>query len=67
MDYGTGVRLHRPFTQAVEAVTTALQDQGFGVLTTVDARATPREKIGAELEDHRILGARSPALDTLRG
>ncbi|MFJ6773744.1 DUF302 domain-containing protein [Kitasatospora sp. NPDC091257] len=62
MDYGLGVRLDRPFAQAVEAVTAALKEQGFGVLTTIDVRATLREKIGAEIEDYLILGACNPAL-----
>ncbi|MFG2916991.1 DUF302 domain-containing protein [Kitasatospora sp. NPDC048298] len=62
MDYGLGVRLDRPFAQAVEAVTAALREQGFGVLTTIDVRATLREKIGAEIEDYLILGACNPAL-----
>ncbi|MGW3071634.1 DUF302 domain-containing protein [Kitasatospora sp. NPDC001132] len=62
MDYGLGVRLDRPFAQAVEAVTAALREQGFGVLTTIDVRATLREKTGAEIEDYLILGACNPAL-----
>ncbi|MBV2155369.1 DUF302 domain-containing protein [Kitasatospora sp. SUK 42] len=62
MDYGLGVRLDRPFPQAVEAVTAALKEQGFGVLTTIDVRATLREKLGEELEDYLILGACNPGL-----
>ncbi|MFJ8622738.1 DUF302 domain-containing protein [Kitasatospora sp. NPDC093550] len=62
MDYGIGVRLDQPFAQAVEAVTAALQEHGFGVLTSIDVRATLREKIGAEIEDYLILGACNPAL-----
>ncbi|MFD8080866.1 DUF302 domain-containing protein [Kitasatospora sp. NPDC059722] len=62
MDYGFGVRLGRPFAEAVEAVTAALKEQGFGVLTTIDIRATLREKIGEEVEDYVILGACNPSL-----
>ncbi|MEU9043657.1 MULTISPECIES: DUF302 domain-containing protein [unclassified Kitasatospora] len=62
MDYGIGVRLDRPYAQTVEAVTAALKEQGFGILTTIDVRATLREKIGAEIEDYLILGACNPAL-----
>ncbi|MER7768365.1 DUF302 domain-containing protein [Kitasatospora sp. NPDC096140] len=62
MDYGIGVRLDRPFAQTVEAVTAALKEQGFGILTTIDVRATLREKIDAEIEDYLILGACNPAL-----
>ncbi|WP_031071753.1 DUF302 domain-containing protein [Streptomyces sp. NRRL WC-3742] len=62
MDYGLGVRLHQPFRPTVDAVTAALKEQGFGVLTTIDVRATLREKIGEEIEDYLILGACNPAL-----
>ncbi|MFI9321962.1 DUF302 domain-containing protein [Kitasatospora aureofaciens] len=62
MDYGLGVRLDRPFQQAVTDVTAALKEQGFGVLTTVDVRATLHDKLGEELEDYLILGACNPSL-----
>ncbi|MFI9161242.1 DUF302 domain-containing protein [Kitasatospora aureofaciens] len=62
MDYGLGVRLDRPFQQAVADVTAALNEQGFGVLTTVDVRATLHDKLGEELEDYLILGACNPSL-----
>ncbi|MFH8381747.1 DUF302 domain-containing protein [Kitasatospora sp. NPDC018058] len=62
MDYGLGVRLDRPFRQTVEAVTAALKEQGFGVLTTIDVQATMREKLGEELEEYLILGTCNPAL-----
>ncbi|MFH9353317.1 DUF302 domain-containing protein [Kitasatospora sp. NPDC017646] len=62
MDYGLGVRLDRPFQQVVADVTAALKEQGFGVLTTIDVRATLHEKLGEELEDYLILGACNPAL-----
>ncbi|MFD8704026.1 DUF302 domain-containing protein [Kitasatospora sp. NPDC059648] len=62
MDYGLGVRLDRPFQQAVADVTAALKEQGFGVLTTIDVRATLHEKLGEELEDYLVLGACNPAL-----
>ncbi len=62
MDYGLGIRLDRPFQQTVESVTAALKEQGFGVLTTIDVRATLSEKLGEEVEDYLILGACNPAL-----
>lgn len=40
MDYAMTVTLGLPYDQAVPAVKQALQEQGFGVLTEIDARAT---------------------------
>jgi len=62
MGYGMTIRLHAPFAETVEQVRAALQEQGFGVLTEIDVRATLREKLGEELEDYIILGACNPPL-----
>jgi uncharacterized protein (DUF302 family) len=62
MDYGMTIRLRAPFAETVERVRTALKDEGFGVLTEIDVRATLREKLGEEMEDYLILGACNPPL-----
>jgi uncharacterized protein (DUF302 family) len=72
MSYGIDLRLPAPFGSAVSRIRAALQEQGFGVLTEIDVRATLRAKLGAEMEDYLILGACNPtlaqrALDTDRG
>jgi uncharacterized protein (DUF302 family) len=62
MDIGLTARLHTSFPEAVEQTKEALREQGFGVLTEIDVRATLREKIGEEVEDYVILGACNPRL-----
>lgn len=60
--YGFGTALDVPLPEAIERTKAALQERGFGVLTTIDVQATLREKLGAEFEPYVILGACNPSL-----
>jgi uncharacterized protein (DUF302 family) len=62
MNYGTSIRLQTPFAETADRVRRALKEQGFGVLTEIDVRATLREKLGEDMEDYLILGACNPPL-----
>lgn len=55
-------RVTAPFGETVLQVRKALAEQGFGVLTEIDARAVLQEKLGVAMEDYRILGACHPML-----
>ena len=62
MSYTFGVTVPRGHGEALEATRRALQEQGFGILTEIDLAATLKEKIGAEIPAHVILGACRPPL-----
>jgi uncharacterized protein (DUF302 family) len=61
--YGYTTRLNEPFTPSVvDRVRSALKDQGFGVLTEIDVKATMHDKLEVDMEDYLILGACNPPL-----
>lgn len=47
---------------AIGRVTEALKTEGFGVITTIDVKATLKQKINADFRRYTILGACNPAL-----
>lgn len=60
--YTITTTLNRPYDLAVGAVRAALGDQGFGVLTEIDLKATLKEKLDVDIEPQIILGACRPPL-----
>ena len=46
--YGFGTRLNVPYAEAINRVKAALKDQGFGVLTEIDVKATMQAKLGVQ-------------------
>jgi len=61
-DYAFRARLDVPYEEALERIETALEAEGFGILTSVDMKSTLKEKLGAEFRKYRILGVCNPPL-----
>ncbi|MES2094406.1 MAG: DUF302 domain-containing protein [Actinomycetota bacterium] len=66
MNYAHTITVPLPYTEAVAKVRQELANQGFGVLTEIDVRATFEAKLGSDsarsLGDYVILGACNPLL-----
>jgi uncharacterized protein (DUF302 family) len=60
--YGLKVALDVPFETALTRVMSALKEQGFGVLTTIDVQQTLKAKLDRDFRKYVILGACNPPL-----
>ncbi len=56
-DYAIEVTTHRSFDEAIQRVTELLGEEGFGVLTEIDVKATMKKKLDRDFVPYRILGA----------
>ena len=60
--YAYYTKLALSFEQTLDKVTAALKEQGFGVLTEIDVKATLKKKLDADFRKYVILGACNPPL-----
>ncbi len=61
-DYGFRKQVDYSYEEAIEKITAALKEQGFGVLTTVDMKATFKKKLDIDTRQYILLGACNPVL-----
>jgi uncharacterized protein (DUF302 family) len=60
MNYFTTKTIDGEFDAVIAKVTAALKEIGFGIITTIDVKATLKEKIDADFKPYTILGACNP-------
>ncbi|MGD8456058.1 MAG: DUF302 domain-containing protein [Anaerolineales bacterium] len=61
-DISFQVQLTDDFETAIIKVTDALQEEGFGVITEIDVKATLKKMLNEDFHPYIILGAANPAL-----
>jgi uncharacterized protein (DUF302 family) len=61
MNYSFSKTTGMTFDAAVERVTDELKKEGFGVITSIDVKATMKQKLGIDFQSYVILGACNPS------
>jgi uncharacterized protein (DUF302 family) len=62
VSYALTTTVRRSFVDTLEATRASLSDQGFGILTEIDIRATLKAKLDVDVPAQVILGACRPPL-----
>lgn len=62
MSYYFSKTLDTTFEDAIEQTIEALKEEGFGVLTEIDIKATLKKKLDVDFKKYQILGACNPPL-----
>lgn len=62
MSYYFNKTLETTFEDAIEQTIEALKEEGFGVLTEIDIKATLKKKLDVDFKKYQILGACNPPL-----
>jgi len=63
INYGYQKKLRgESFDYAIERVTAALKEEGFGILTEIDVKDTLKKKLDVDFHRYMILGACNPNL-----
>ncbi len=59
---GFGVQVNLPFEPAIDKTLELLKQEGFGLLTEIDVRATMKTKLDVDFRPYKILGVCNPPL-----
>ncbi len=59
-EYAFTAVLTTSYEDAISKITEALKEEGFGVLTEIDVKATLKKKMGVDFRKYVILGACNP-------
>jgi uncharacterized protein (DUF302 family) len=57
---GIHTTFNGPFDEAIARVSEELSVEGFGILTEIDVKATPKKKLNVDFRRYKILGAYDP-------
>jgi len=60
MNYYFAKEVDLTFEEALVRVTNELKQEGFGVLTEIDVKATMKKKLDKDFRNYRILGSCNP-------
>ena len=60
MKYYFSKTIHEKFETVVQKVTEGLKNEGFGILTEIDLKATLKKKLDVDFYNYIILGACNP-------
>ena len=61
-EIGFEVQVSHPYQETLELTRAALMDEGFGIMTSIDVKATMKDKLDIDFRPYTILGACNPPL-----
>ncbi|UCC16682.1 MAG: DUF302 domain-containing protein [Dehalococcoidales bacterium] len=60
MEYGYKRRVNTSYEETITRTKEELQNEGFGILTEIDVKATLKKKLDVDFDNYIVLGACNP-------